>query len=67
MRRHRDHMSGGWMFKIFPFFFGLIFCAILAVWGISAYLGYQCYASNDPNSMACYMMSDRLELGIRER
>lgn len=52
-------------FGFFKFFFAVIFCFIMVVAGVSAYLGYNCYSSGDRNSMACYMMSDRLELGIR--
>lgn len=57
-----------------PFFFklvmGIVLCGFLLTFvgiGVSAYLGYQCYAGGDPNSMACYMVSDRHEVGIRYR
>jgi hypothetical protein len=35
--------------------------------GLTAYMGLACYTSGDPNSMACYMMSDRVEVGVRPR
>lgn len=49
---------------------GIVLCGFLLTFAgivISAYLGYQCYAGGDPNSMACYMVSERVELGIRHR
>lgn len=51
----------------FKFFFAVVFVGILMVWGFAGFMTYQCYSSGDPNSMACYMMSDRHELGIRYR
>ena len=35
--------------------------------GVAGYLAYACYSSGDPNHMACYMMSDRVEVGVRPR
>lgn len=52
---------------LFPIFFALIFFVVIGVFSTVAYLGYQCYASNDPNSMACFMTSQRIELGVRDR
>ena len=53
--------------KLFKFFFVSVFAIIVTVIAASAFLGVKCYLSGDPNSMACYMMSDRYEVGIRER
>lgn len=54
-----------WFFKrVFPVFFIGMFVVVMAV---IAYLAYQCYAGGDPNSMACYMISDRMEIGVRQR
>ncbi len=54
-------------FGLFGFFFGLIFLIVMTGFVVSGYLGYKCYSSNDPNSMACYMMSNRHEIGVRQR
>ena len=40
---------------------------VLSTLAVSVFLGVTCYMSNDPNSMACYMMSDRVEVGVRQR
>lgn len=57
--------------KIFPIFFGVIFtvACVLIVGGfiLTAFLGYDCYRGGDPNSMSCYMISKRYEIGIRQR
>lgn len=50
----------------FVIFYG-IFALVVLGFGISFILGYKCYTSSDPNSMACYMISDRHEIGIRQR
>lgn len=47
--------------------FVVIALLILITMGVTAYLGVSCYMSNDPNSMACYMISDRVEVGVRNR
>lgn len=63
--RHRRGMNifGG----IFAVVWVLMFVGILGVWAIGAYLQYQCYSSRDPNSFACWYVSDRIEIGVRER
>lgn len=53
--------------RMFPLFFGTIFVMVLLTFASAAFLGAQCYFSNDPNSMACYMMSDRVDIGVRSR
>lgn len=53
--------------KMIMAFFVIVFVVVIAGFVVSGFLGYQCYASGDPNSMACYMMSERYEIGIRER
>lgn len=45
----------------------VVFTFVIAGIAVSAFLGFQCYNSGDPNSMACYMISDRYEIGVRER
>ena len=49
-------------------FFPVLFfaLAVLGV-GISFILGYKCYTSGDPTNIACYMISERHEIGIRQR
>lgn len=54
-------------FGLFGIFFAIVFVLILGTFATSAFLGYQCYTSRDPNSIACYMISDRHEIGIRNR
>lgn len=46
-----------------------VLIAALALGGItvSAFLSYKCYTGGDPNSMACFMISDRVEVGVRQR
>lgn len=46
-----------------------VLVAVLALGGItvSAFLSYKCYMGGDPNSMACFMISDRVEVGVRQR
>lgn len=58
-------------FRIMRWFVGSMIVVItlftLLTMALTAYLGFSCYMSNDPNSMACYMMSDRVEVGVRNR
>lgn len=54
-------------FGLFGMFFFVIFAMVMIGIGISAYLGLECYTSGNPNSMACYMISDRHEIGVRNR
>lgn len=55
-----------WFFKrVFPVFFATIFATIMIMMVIGGMLAVECYRSGDPSSMACYMMSDRHEVGIR--
>lgn len=58
-------------FRIMRWFVGSMIVVItlftLLTMALTAYLGVSCYMSNDPNSMACYMMSDRVEVGVRNR
>jgi flavodoxin len=66
-RSHFEDNGMNFIFKLFPFFFMLVMFIVFGTMAISGYLGYQCYSSNNPNSIACYMMSDRQEIGIRVR
>lgn len=58
-------------FRIMRWFVGSMIVVItlftLLTMGLAAFLGVSCYMSNDPNSMACYMMSNRVEVGVRNR
>lgn len=64
-----QHFDG--RFRIMRWFVSTLIAVImfftLLTMGVGVYLGYSCYMSNDPNSMACYIMSDRVELGVRYR
>ena len=53
--------------KIFPFIFGGMFLVMLLMFVAGIFLSIGCYASGDPNSMACFMISERVEIGIRHR
>jgi hypothetical protein len=53
--------------RMFMVLWVLMFVGILGFWGLGAYLQYQCYSSRDPNSFACWYVSDRVEVGIRQR
>jgi hypothetical protein len=64
--RHNSFFS-----KIFPFIFGGMFLVMLLimllVFVAGIFLSISCYAGGDPNSMACFMISERVEIGIRHR
>ena len=49
------------------FWFVLIATLTLTMMAVGAYLSITCYTSGDPNHMACFMISDRVEVGVRER
>lgn len=44
-----------------------MFVGILGMFGAGIYLQYQCYASQDPSSFACWFASERVEIGVRQR
>ena len=58
-------------FRIMGWFLGSMIVVVtlftLLTIGLTVYMGLSCYTSNDPNSMACYMMSNRVEVGVRNR
>ena len=58
-------------FRIMRWFVGSMIVVVtmftLLTIGLTVYMGLSCYMSNDPNSMACYMMSNRVEVGVRNR
>lgn len=56
-----------WAQRLFMGMCAMVFLIIVGVFVAVGYLGYQCYSSNDPNNMACFMMSGRLEVGVRQR
>jgi hypothetical protein len=60
--RHNSFFS-----KIFPFIFGGMFLVMLLMFVAGIFLSIQCYAGGDPNSMACFMISERVEIGVRHR
>lgn len=60
-------MRESFFWRLFPFIFATMFIGVIAIFVVGAYLSYQCYVSGDPNSMACYMTSERLEIGVRDR
>jgi hypothetical protein len=47
--------------------FVLIAALALITMAVGAYLSITCYTSGDPNHMSCYMISDRVEVGVRQR
>ena len=59
-------MRGGF-FTLVSVMVMLIFGIVLAGFAVSAYLGYKCYSSGDTNNMACFMLSGRHDLTIRNR
>lgn len=67
MREFRPSNQGSFFWTVFPILFGFVFVGILLAFVASVFLGVQCYLGNDPNSMACFMISDRHEIGIRNR
>lgn len=53
--------------RVFMVIWVLMFVVIIGMWGVGAWLGYQCWSSQDPNSFACWFASDRVEVGVRQR
>jgi hypothetical protein len=47
--------------------FALIAALVLITMAAGAFLSITCYTSGDPNHMSCYMISDRVEVGVRPR
>jgi hypothetical protein len=71
-RRHKLQESDfDRSFRRTSMFMKLWFVMIAALAGImmavGAYLSITCYTSGDPNHMACFMISDRVEVGVRQR
>lgn len=58
-------MRGG--FGLFSVFFAVVAGLVLMTFIASGYLAYQCYASGNPDNIACFMISNRHEIGIRNR
>lgn len=54
-------------FGLFRLFFSLVLILVLGMFTVTAFLGYKCYTSGNPNDMACFMLSERLEVGVRNR
>ena len=51
---------------IFTILSVLFIMMFLAIFGSAAWLLISCYTSNDPSSMACYMISDRADVTVRQ-
>lgn len=48
--------------------FMLVFAiALVSIVAYTVAMTAICYNSNDPNSMACFMISNRVEVGFRDR
>jgi len=54
-------------FGVFGLFFVFMMVMVLGVFAFAGIMTYKCYSSGDPNSMACFMISDRYEVGVRNR
>lgn len=54
-------------FGLFGLFFVFMFLVVIGTLAVTSFLAYRCYSSGDPNDMACFMISDRHEIGIRNR
>jgi hypothetical protein len=52
---------------LFLIFWVLMLLVILGSWVLGAYLEYECYKTRDLNSFACWYVSDRVEVGVRQR
>jgi hypothetical protein len=53
--------------RVFMVVWVMMFIGIMGMFALGAWLSYQCYASQDPNSFACWYASDRVEIGVRQR
>jgi hypothetical protein len=56
-------LFSGW----FSLIFAMVFIIVLVGIATTVFLGAKCYASGNPNDMACYMISERYEFGVRQR
>lgn len=54
-------------FGLFGVFFAVIAALVLVSFVAAGFLSYQCYASGNPDNIACFMISNRHEIGIRNR
>jgi hypothetical protein len=54
-------------FGVFGLFFVCVFVLVMGTFAVTGFLAYKCYSGGDPNNMACFMISDRHEIGIRNR
>ena len=53
--------------SVFGVVWVLVVLVILGIWAMTGWLEYKCYSSQDPNSFACWYVSDRVEIGVRQR
>lgn len=63
--KHRSEFAA---FNVMFFIlFGAIAIVFVSIIAYSVTMTVTCYNSGDPNSMACFMISDRHEIGFRNR
>lgn len=58
-----------WFFDyVFPVVFLIMLAGVLGSMGFGAYMTYECYRSNDPNSTACFMVTGNQQtINLNER
>ena len=49
----------------FKLWFAFVFFLVMCGFGVTALMTYNCYSSGDRDSMACYMISDRVDHTLR--
>jgi hypothetical protein len=52
--------------KLFPVFFGFVFVLFAVGMLFNGYMAYRCVESNDPTSVACFMISEKSSVSIQE-
>ncbi len=52
---------------MFTVVFALMFTLMVIMLGVGGLLAWDCWSGGDTNRMSCWMISDRVELGIRDR
>lgn len=61
------NIGDSFFWKIFPFIFSLFGLIFLITMGAVTFLAFSCYSGNDPDAMSCFMISERVEVGVRHR
>lgn len=59
-------MRNDWFDKIFPLFFGFMFILFAVAILFNGYMVCRCVQSNDPASVACFMISNKNSISIQE-